>query len=84
MEMKNENGMIELTVSEDEGIAVLPLEQYEDMVVSKFIVKVMRRLWNMTDKDGDEFEEVFELVFGQRYEDEDDENCKEFGTGTRT
>ena len=74
MEMKNENGMIELTVSEDEGISVLPLEQYEDMVVSKFIVKVMRRLWNMTDKDGDEFEEVFELVFGQRYEDEDDEN----------
>ena len=74
MEMKNENGMIELTVSEDEGIAVLPLEQYEDMVVSKFIVKVMRRLWNMTDKDGDEFEEVFELMFGDRYSDDDDEN----------
>lgn len=74
MEMKNENGMIELTVSEDEGIAVLPLEQYEDMVVSKFIVKVMRRLWNMTDKDGDEFEEIFELVFGDRYSDDDDED----------
>lgn len=74
MEMKNENGMIELTVSEDEGIAVLPLEQYEDLVVSKFIVKVMRRLWNMTDKDGDEFEEIFELVFGDRYSDDDDED----------
>lgn len=74
MEMKNENGMIELTVSEDEGIAVLPLEQYEDMVVSQFIVKVMRRLWNKTDKDGDEFEEIFELVFGDRYSDDDDED----------
>ena len=73
MEMKNENGMIELTVSEDEGIAVLPLEQYEDMVVSKFIVKVMRRLWNMTDKDGDEFEEVFELMFGDRHSDDDED-----------
>ena len=73
MEMKNENGVAEVLINEEDGFAVLPLVQYEDLVVSQFIVKVMRRLWNKTDKDGDEFEEVFELMFGDRYSDDDED-----------
>ena len=73
MEMKNENGVAEVLINEEDGFAVLPLVQYEDLVVSQLIVKVMRRLWNKTDKDGDEFEEIFELVFGERYSDDDED-----------
>ncbi len=72
MEMKDVNGTTELLVSEDNGLAILPLENYEDLITSRVIVNIMRRLWNDTTFGGGEFEDIFELVFGQRYEDDGD------------
>lgn len=72
MEMKDVSGATELLISDESGLVLLPLEDYEDLITSQVIVNVFRRLWNDTTRDGDEFEEVFELVFGQRYEEDDD------------
>ena len=72
MEMKDVNGTTVLLVSEDNGLAILPLEEYADLNTSRVIVNIMRRLWNETTRDGGEFEDIFELVFGQRYEDDED------------
>lgn len=72
MELKNLNGTAELLISEDSGLAMIPLEDYEELITARVLVDIMRRLWNETTLSGDEFEDIFELVFGQRYEDDED------------
>lgn len=72
MEIKDINGTTELLISEDNGLVLVPLDTYEKRIVDSVIVDIMRRLWDETTLDGGEFEDVFELVFGQRYEDDED------------
>lgn len=72
MELKNLNGTAELLISEDSGLAMIPLEDYEELITARVLVDILRRLWNETTRDGGEFEDIFELVFGQRYEDDED------------
>lgn len=72
MEIKDINGTTELLISEDNGLVLVPLDTYEKRIVDSVLVDIMRRLWDETTLDGGEFEEVFELVFGQRYEDDED------------
>ena len=72
MEIKDINGTTELLISEDSGLAMIPLEDYEELITARVLVDIMRRLWDETTLDGGEFEDIFELVFGQRYEDDED------------
>ena len=73
MEMKENPKMTDIVYTSDDGMAIVPMEQLEDLMTSKVIANIFRRLWFNTDKDGDEIEEIFELIFGDRYgEDEDD------------
>ena len=73
MEVKDNPKMADLVFAGDDGVAIVPMEQLEDLITSKVITNIFRRLWFNTTRDGDEIEEIFELVFGDRYgEDEDD------------
>lgn len=74
MEMNKHDGKTELFLDEENGVAVMPLAMFEQLNTDRFITNVFRRLWFDTGRDGDEFEEIFELVFGDRYEDDDDED----------
>ena len=74
MEIKDINGTTELLISEDNGLVLVPLDTYEKRIEDSVLVDIMRRLWDETTLDGGEFEDIFELVFGQRYEDDDDED----------
>lgn len=76
MEMKETNGTTELLFAEDENVAIIPLDHYRDLVQSDVKLKIFRRLWD-SEMDGDEFEGIFELVFGPRYLDEEDEDDAE-------
>lgn len=72
MEMKELNGTTDLLIDKETGIAILSLEEVEELITAKITTNIFRRLWHNTTRDGDEFEEIFELVFGERYEEDDD------------
>ena len=74
MEVKDNPKMADLVFAGDDGVAIVPMEQLEDLITSKVITNIFRRLWFNTTRDGDEIEEIFELVFGDRYSDDDDED----------
>ena len=74
MEVKENPKMADLVFTGDDGVAIVPMEQLEDLMTSRVIANVFRRLWFNTTRDGDEFEDIFELIFGDRYSDDDDED----------
>lgn len=74
MEVKENPKMADLVFAGDDGVAIVPMEQLEDLMTSRVIANVFRRLWFNTTRDGDEFEDIFELIFGDRYSDDDDED----------
>lgn len=76
MEMKETNGTTEVLVSEDDNVALIPLDHYKELVEESVRMKIFRRLWD-SEMDGDEFEGIFELVLGPRYLDEEDEDDAE-------
>ena len=74
MEMKEFNGTTDFLIDKEAGIAVVTLEEIEELIEAKIVTNIFLRLWHNTTRDGDEFEEIFELVFGERYADDEEDD----------